>query len=77
MSDATHPAHSTLRRFARVETSRRENREVVAHLLQGCRACSSFVLGALEPASADAETLLLASGAPISPSPLDFLLRDG
>lgn len=38
-----HPAEETLRRFSRGEGSPEENREVVAHLLRGCKICSEIV----------------------------------
>ena len=69
MADATHPSEETLRRFAHVEATRRENREVVAHFLRGCRACSTFVSSSLKPDAAEIDSLdLAAGGSPSSPS---------
>jgi hypothetical protein len=44
-----HPAEETLRRFRRGEGSPAENREVVAHLLRGCKICSEIVREAIQP----------------------------
>jgi hypothetical protein len=43
-----HPADETLQRFARVQATRRENREVVAHLLKGCSFCSGRLAAHVE-----------------------------
>jgi len=50
-----HPADETLQRFARVQATRRENREVVAHLLKGCSLCSRRVAGYVEAEGANRE----------------------
>ena len=44
-----HPAEETLRRFRIGEGSPAENREVVAHLLRGCKICSEIVKEAIQP----------------------------
>ena len=44
-----HPAEETLRRFGRGEGSLAENREVVAHLLRGCKICAEIVREAIQP----------------------------
>ncbi|HEX3525642.1 MAG TPA: hypothetical protein VH988_01120 [Thermoanaerobaculia bacterium] len=40
-----HPSPETLVRFAAGTARRTETREVVRHLLRGCRACSALVAG--------------------------------
>jgi hypothetical protein len=47
-----HPAAETLRRFIRGEGSPAENREVVVHLLRGCKICSKIVREAILPEKA-------------------------
>jgi len=49
-----HPAEETLRRFARGEGSSTENREVVVHLLRGCKICSEIVREAIQPGTSSA-----------------------
>jgi hypothetical protein len=44
----SHPAEELLNRFAQARASRRENREIVLHLLQGCSACSRRISRDLE-----------------------------
>ncbi len=44
-----HPAAETLRRFLKREGSPAENREVVAHLLRGCKICSKITREAILP----------------------------
>jgi hypothetical protein len=44
-----HPAEEALRRFVRGEGSPAENREVVAHLLRGCKICSKILREAIQP----------------------------
>ena len=44
-----HPAEETLRRFRRGEGSSADNREVVAHLLRGCKICSEIMREAIQP----------------------------
>jgi hypothetical protein len=44
-----HPAEETLRRFRTGKGSPAENREVVAHLLRGCKICSEIVREAIQP----------------------------
>jgi hypothetical protein len=40
-----HPSSEILVRFAEGTSRRRETREVVRHLLRGCRACSVLLAG--------------------------------
>jgi hypothetical protein len=40
-----HPSSETLVRFAEGTSRRKETREVVRHLLRGCRACSVLAAG--------------------------------
>lgn len=47
-----HPTEELLTRFAQARASRRDNREVVLHLLQGCGACSRRITRELEASEA-------------------------
>jgi phosphoenolpyruvate synthase/pyruvate phosphate dikinase len=44
-----HPSLETLKRFATGTGSREENRAVIAHLIQGCTACSDTLRALMEP----------------------------
>ena len=46
-----HPSEETLKRFAAGTASREENRNVIAHLLKGCAACTQRLKALMEPAS--------------------------
>jgi len=45
-----HIPQDTLERFFRGKVTRRENREVVMHLLQGCQACRALACEVCRPA---------------------------
>lgn len=44
-----HIPQETLERFIEGKATRRENREVVRHLLQGCETCAALAAGAYRP----------------------------
>lgn len=46
-----HPSEETLKRFATGTASREENRDVVAHLVKGCSACTRKLRALMEPDS--------------------------
>lgn len=48
--NTSHIPQETLERFVLCRTTRRENREVVIHLLQGCEACRALASEAYRPA---------------------------
>lgn len=44
-----HPSDEQLQRFARLTSSRVENRSIIVHLLQGCPRCGAKIRAGIDP----------------------------
>ncbi|HKV11631.1 MAG TPA: hypothetical protein VJ725_26030 [Thermoanaerobaculia bacterium] len=51
-----HPSEETLKRFVAGTASREESRDVVAHLVKGCRSCAAILRSLMKPAATSPKT---------------------